>query len=503
MAMEILKGLLLEIKKIESIEALLHWDQETYMPEGSGGIRAQHISFLSSLAHKLHTSDAFRKELGNLVDMETGSALDQQADKKTGRLLYLIWKNYREASVLPESFVSEMALLASQSQQVWAKSREENDFDTFAPYLEKMVAMKKQEAEYSGYETTPYDSLLDKFEPDMTSAQLNTLFDPMRDRLVKLVKKIKESGTIIDENPLTRSFDIKEQWSFSMKVIEAMGFDLKTGRQDRSTHPFTTSFHPSDVRITTRLNANFFKTALFGSTHEAGHGLYEQGLPVKEYGTPLCDAVSLGFHESQSRLWENLIARGADFWNHFFPILKDHFKEPLKDINQETFYRMINTVTPSLIRVEADEVTYSLHIMLRFEIEKLLIDKNLSIKELPEVWNQKMRDYLGVVPENHKTGVMQDIHWSMGYFGYFPTYALGNMYAVPILEQARKDITEFDQMIKSGTLLPLKQWLYENIHCLGRRYTAADLMVRLTGKTLSAEPFLDYLTNKYSKIYRF
>jgi carboxypeptidase Taq len=501
--MDVLKGLLLEIKKIESIEALLHWDQETYMPSGSGNIRAQHISFLSSLAHKLHTSDAFAKELSGLVDMETGSALDQQATKETRRLLYLIWKNYRDASVLPETFVSEMSLLSSQGQQVWVKSREANDFDAFAPYLEKMVAMKKQEADYYGYETTPYDSLLDKYEPEMTTRQLNTLFDPLRDRLVKLVKQVKESGTIIDGNPLLRSFNVQQQWNFGMKVIEAMGFDLKTGRQDRSAHPFTTSFHPHDVRITTRLNENFFKTALFGTVHEAGHGLYEQGLPADDYGTPFCDAISFGFHESQSRLWENLVARGKSFWNHFFPILKDHFKEPLKDIDQESFYRMINTVTPSLIRVEADEVTYSLHIMLRFEIEKQLINENLPVKELPQVWNQKMKDYLGVVPEDFKNGVLQDIHWSMGYFGYFPTYALGNMYAVPLFQQAQKDIPGLDRHINKGELLPLKEWLNTHIHNHGRRFSASDLMVNLTGKTLSSEPFMDYLETKYRDIYKF
>lgn len=491
----------MEIKKIDSIGALLHWDMETYMPEGSGGIRAEHISYLSTLAHQIHTGQEFRMELAKLVDMETGEPLEKNTDAETKRLLYLIWKDYKDDSALPKEFVEEFARHTSRSQQVWAKSRQENDYKAFAPYLDKMVQLKKQEADYYGWETTPYDSLMDKYEPKMTAERMAVLFGEMRERLVKLVQDIKNSSIVIDEEPLKRSFDIHKQWEFGMMVAEAMGFELKHGRQDKSAHPFTTSFHPSDVRITTRLTETNFASAFFSTVHETGHALYEQGLPEADYGTAFGDAISIGFHESQSRLWENQVGRSKIFWNHFFPILKDYFKQPLKDVDQGQFYRMINTVTPSLIRVEADEVTYSLHIMVRFEIEKMLINEGLSVDELPETWNAKMKDYLGIEPTDYKDGVMQDIHWSMGAFGYFPTYALGNLYAVPILEQARQEIDALDGKIGSGELLPLRQWLQEKIHRKGRRFYAEEMIQGLTGKALSAKPFLDYLEQKYGEIY--
>jgi carboxypeptidase Taq len=501
MNLESLKELLLEIKKISSIAAVLHWDQDTYMPEGSGDIRAEHISYLSALAHNIQTGDKFKLELQKVVDMKTGNPLEQDVDRDTRRLLYLIWKDYKDASALPLEFVKEVSLHSSKSQQVWAKARQENNFQAFAPYLERMVQLKKQEAEYYGYDTTPYDSLLDKFEPGMTSERVTTLFDEMRDRLVRLVRNIKNSGVVIDEEPLKQPFDVDKQWEFGMKVAKAMGFDLEHGRQDKSAHPFTTSFHPTDVRITTRFAENNFKTALFATIHETGHALYEQGLPAEDYGTPFGEPVSYGFHESQSRLWENLVGRSKVFWDHFYPILKDLFTEPLKSVSQDQFYKMVNTVTPSLIRVEADEVTYSLHIMLRFEIEKMLINENLPVKELPEVWNQKMADYLGIRPSDYKDGVLQDVHWSMGAFGYFPTYALGNLYAAPIMNQAWKDIPQLTEQIKAGELLPLREWLREKIHNRGYRMFAEELIRDLTGTPLLAKPYLDYLEEKYSEIY--
>ncbi|NIO87689.1 MAG: carboxypeptidase M32 [Candidatus Aminicenantes bacterium] len=501
MNIKFLKELLLEIKKINSIVSVLQWDQDTYMPEGSGDIRAEHISYLSTMAHNIQTSDKFKSELQKVVDMKTGDPLEQDVDKETRRLLYLIWKDYKDAAALPPEFVKELSLHSSKSQQVWAKARQENDYKTFAPYLEKMVQLKKQEAEYYGYETTPYDSLLDKFEPRMTSERVTILFDEMRDRLIQLVKNIKNSGMVIDEGPLKQSFDVDKQWEFGMKVAEAMGFDLEYGRQDKSAHPFTTSFHPTDVRITTRLAENNFKSALFATIHETGHALYEQGLPTGDYGTPFGEPVSYGFHESQSRLWENFIGRSRIFWDHFYPILKDLFNGPLKSVSQEQFYKMVNTVTPSLIRVEADEVTYSLHIMLRFEIEKMLINENLPVKELPDVWNQKMEDYLGIRPPDYKDGVLQDVHWSMGAIGYFPSYALGNLYAAPIMNQAWKDIPQLAEQVKAGELLPLREWLREKIHNRGYRMFAEELIRDLTGTPLSAKPFLDYLEKKYSEIY--
>jgi len=501
MNLQPLKDILLEIRKIGSIEAILHWDQETYMPEGSGNIRAEQLAYLSFLGHQLHTGEKFRSLLQTVVDMETGEPLEVQVDTEMRRLLYLIWKDYKDASALPADFVEELSRHAAKSQQVWAKARQQNDYQTFAPYLEKMVQFKKQEAQYYGYETTPYDSLLDKYEPGMTSQKITALFDEIRGPLVQLVQDIKNSGTTIDEKPLKRPFAVDQQWAFGLEVINALGYDFKYGRQDKSAHPFTTSFHPTDVRITTRMKERNFKAGIFATIHETGHALYEQGLPVEDYGTPFGEAISLGFHESQSRLWENVIGRSRLFWEYFYPILKKYFKKPLRRVSLEQFYKMVNTVTPSLIRVEADEVTYSLHIMLRFEIEKMLINENLSIKELPEVWDQKMEEYLGIRPRNYRDGVMQDVHWSAGLIGYFPTYALGNLYAAPIMNQSRLEIPQLAEHIKSGNLRSLREWLREKIHNKGQRRYAEELIQDLTGSPLSAKPFLEYLGKKYQEIY--
>lgn len=501
MSIQEIKEILLEIKKLGSIESVLQWDQETYMPEGSGDIRAEHSAYLSSLAHSKHTNERFRSLLEEIVDMKTGESLDQKVDPGIRRLLYLIWKDYRDAAALPQDFVEELSRHSAKSQQAWAKARQQNDYVGFTPYLEKMVQLKKQEAEYYGYETTPYDTLIDKHEPGMTSDRITALFDELREPLIRVVQNIKNSGTVINEKPLKRSFDVDKQWEFGIEVAKAMGYDFKHGRQDKSAHPFTTSFHPTDVRITTRLKADHFKTGIFATIHETGHALYEQGLPAADYGTPFGESVSFGFHESQSRLWENYVARSKQFWEHFYPILKKYFKKPLRGVSMERFYKMINTVTPSLIRVEADEVTYSLHIMLRFEIEKMLINGNLPVKELPGVWDQMMEDYLGIRPRDYKDGVMQDVHWSTGGFGYFPTYALGNLYAAAIMNQAKKEIPGLEDQIRNGNLLPLREWLREKIHSKGGRLFAGELIQDLTGSPLSAKPFLDYLEKKYCEIY--
>jgi len=494
-------ALLTEIKKINSIEAIIQWDQETYMPEGAGDFRAEQISYLSELAHHLHTNPKFKKELSKLVDLETGETLNPNTDNNTKFLLYLVWKDYKDASALPPSFVKTLSLHTSKSQQTWVKAKQENNFKAFAPYLEKMIRLKKQEADYYGYTTTPYDALLDKYEPKMTSQRISSLFNEIRTPLVQLVQHIKNSPFTIDESPLKQPFDIDKQWDFGLKIAKLMGFNFNYGRQDKSAHPFTTSFHPTDVRITTRLTENNFKSALFATIHETGHALYEQGLPTSDYGTPFGDPISHGIHESQSRLWENQVGRSKPFWNYFFPQIKELFPIPLKDADVDNFYRMINTVSPSLIRVEADEVTYSLHIMLRFEMEKLLIDGNLTVNDLPDVWNQKTMEYLGLTPPTNKEGVLQDIHWSMGAFGYFPTYALGNLYAAPIMKQAAKEIPGLEGKIETGDLLSLREWLREKIHTKGRRRFAEDLIVDITGTELSAKPFMNYLLEKYSKIY--
>ncbi|MCD6234269.1 MAG: carboxypeptidase M32 [Candidatus Marinimicrobia bacterium] len=498
--LKVLKDLLKEYAKAESVQALVQWDQETYMPEGAGEFRSEQLAWLSALAHEIHTGERFKKALGKLVDLNTGNILNDESDKETSRLLYLIWKDYHYASVLPALFVEEFSRLTSQSQQVWAKARVNNDFKSFQPYLEKIVDMCRKQADYYGYTTTPYDALMEQYEPGMTTETVTALFSELKDGLIVLLDKIKNSGDKPDDHILRESFDTTHQWAFGLEVVQKLGYDMSRGRQDRSAHPFTTGFHPTDVRITTRVFENDMKSAFFSTVHEAGHAMYEQGLPVEHFGTPFGQAASYGIHESQSRLWENMIGKSLSFWNHFYPRLKELFPV-LKKTSVDDFYRMINTVEPSLIRVEADEVTYSLHIMLRFEIEKMLINEGLKVTDLPEIWNTKMKEYLGVIPPDDKMGVMQDVHWSMGAVGYFPSYALGNLYAAQFLNQAIKEHPGFWNIIRGGEFSILLNWLRDNIHSRGRRLDPLDLVKSVTGGKLSPKPFLKYLNEKYKVIY--
>jgi carboxypeptidase Taq len=498
--LKILKDLLSEHAKAQSVAALVQWDQETYMPEGAGGFRSEQLAWLSALAHEIHTGKRFRKALGKLVDPDTGDILNSQTDNQTKRLLQLVWKDYHYASVLPASFVEEFSRLTSQSQQVWAKARVNNDFKTFQPYLEKIVDLCRKQADYYGYATTPYDALMEQYEPGMTTDTVTKLFSELKEGLILLLDRIRDSKHKPDDHLLKKSFDTAHQWTFGLEVVQRLGYDMEHGRQDRSAHPFTTGFHPTDVRITTRVFEKDMKSAFFSTVHEAGHAMYEQGLPVDHFGTPFGQAASYGIHESQSRMWENMIGRSLPFWNFFYPRLKDFFPV-LKKTDVDDFYRMINTVEPSLIRVEADEVTYSLHIMLRFEIEKMLINDGLKISELPDMWNEKMKEYLGIVPRDYKMGVMQDVHWSMGAIGYFPSYALGNLYAAQFLKQAEKDHPDIWNTVRAGEFTVLLNWLRKNIHSLGRRLDPLDLVQSVTREKLSPKPFIQYLNDKYNKIY--
>ncbi len=361
--------------------------------------------------------------------------------------------------------------------------------------------MQQEKAKYLAIGATAYDSLLDQFEPDMTSEKVNGLFAEIRARLVPLIKSIREVKHRVNGSILTKEYDVDQQWNFGIDMLKAIGFDMNTGRQDRSAHPFTTSTHPTDVRTTTRLRENDLKAALLGTLHEGGHALYEQGLLLEEYGNPLGQAISLGIHESQSRLWENLVGLSPGFWRFAFPKLQAKFKDQLRNTDKEQFHAAINRVRPSMIRVEADEATYNLHIMLRFEIEKMLINENFPVAELPQLWNEKMKEYLGIEPANDAEGVLQDVHWSFGAFGYFPTYTLGNLYSVQFFNQARQDIPGLEDQFGRGDFSALLTWLRENIHQIGRGRKAEELVLELTGQPLSAQPFMDYLEKKYTKIY--
>lgn len=498
--MQKLKEILSDISKLSAAAALLQWDQETYMPEGSGAFRADLLAHLSLSVHRLATGAALREELEHHVDMETGECTDITPGEKGKRSLYLVWKELKKQMALPEAFVEELSRHNSASQQIWVKAKNNNDFKTFAPYLEKMIDLKKREAEYYGYEDKPYDALLDGFEPGMSTMRIAELFGGMKSGLVDLVKRIAAAEPI-DDTALRQTFDTDKQWAFGMKIAEAIGLDLRRARQDRSAHPFTIGIHPDDVRITTRLNEKALLSGLFSTIHESGHAMYEQGLPKEHFGTPLCAAASYGIHESQSRLWENVIGRSREFWEYALPLLKGYFPQ-LKDVSKGDWYRMINTVKASPIRVEADEVTYSLHIMLRFDIESKIINEGLKVRELPELWNAKVKEYLNITPKNDAEGVLQDVHWSFGGFGYFPSYAMGNLYGAQIYKQALKELPALPEKIRSGDFSPLRIWLNEKVHAMGHLYDPEELIRNISGAPLSAEPFRNYLEKKYSEIYR-
>ncbi|RMF09515.1 MAG: carboxypeptidase M32 [Candidatus Neomarinimicrobiota bacterium] len=499
-ALEALKAELRVVARLRSTASLLHWDQETHMPSGAGAARADQIALIESLTHERLVGDGVRRPLAELVDLDSGKP-DPALDEETARLVHEIWRDYHQAAALPADFVEDYARLTARAQQVWAQSRKDNDFNAFAPYLEKIVAMKHREVEYLGKKETAYDTLLDQFEPGMTSAEVTRLFDSVKRRLVPLIQAIRDAGVDTRQEILKQSYPKDKQWQFGLQVLKDMGYDLDRGRQDVSAHPFTIDMHPTDVRITTRIDEHDFLSGFSSTVHEGGHGLYEQGLDPEWYGTPFGQAISYGIHESQSRLWENLVGLSKPFWRHYYPRLQALFPENLQTVDLDTFYRAINTVKPSLIRVDADEATYNLHIMLRFEIEKKVINDGLPVRELPELWNRKMEEYLGVRPDSDANGVLQDVHWSFGGFGYFPTYALGNLYNVPIMNQARKEIEDLEEKIASGNLLELREWLRNRLHRLGRRKTASELIQDLTGSPLSAEPFMEYLETKYREIY--
>lgn len=502
-ALKPLRELLVQIQHLNSAISLLSWDQETYMPGGAGQARAEQLSALKGLVHEKQVGRTMAKTLAKWVDLETGGLLGNPSDwdEQSQALLREVWRDYHRATRLPADFVRALGLETSLSHQIWIEARKQNDFSRFSPSLKRIIALKKKEAAYLGYENTPYDPLLDMYEPGMTTAKIIPLFDSLKARLVPLVEKIKASPVTPQHTVFQAYFEPASQIHFGEKVLGAMGYDFSMGRQDLSAHPFTTSFHPTDVRITTRVDPEDLLSSLFSSIHEGGHALYEQGLPVDHYGTPLGEPISLGLHESQSRLWENCVGRSLPFWNYFYPHVQETFPERFKGVDLETFYRAVNTVSPSLIRVEADEVTYNLHIMLRFEVERALIEEDLAIEKLPALWNDKMEAYLGIRPETDAEGVLQDVHWSGGAFGYFPTYTLGNLYAAQFFNQANKDLCDLEDKISRGDLLPLKTWLNEKIHRWGRQYSSEQIVRRVCGEAPNPVYFINDLEKKFGEIY--
>jgi carboxypeptidase Taq len=496
---------LTEIQHLKSAASLLSWDQETYMPAGGGEARADQLATLEGLAHDKLVSPDVKGWLGQWVDPTSGLAREtgtEPWDEPSRALLREVWRDYSRANKLPSEFVTRLARQASLSQQVWVEARAQNDFKKFLPNLRTLVALKREEAAYVGYQASPYDALMDSYEPGMTVAHITPLFAALKAGLVPLLRRVLDSPIRIDDSFLHRTYEADRQMEFGKLVLTAMGYDFTRGRLDLSAHPFTTSFHPTDVRVTTRVFETDLPSCLFSCIHEGGHGLYDQGLEPERYGTPLGDSLSLGIHESQSRLWENSVGRSLSFWRCFYPMLQQVFPHQLPGVSLEQFHAAINRVQPSLIRVEADELTYNLHIMIRYEIERALIEDGMDVADLPGVWNEKMRTYLGIVPETDRTGVLQDVHWSMGAIGYFPTYTLGNLYAAQFYDQARLEILDLEDHIAAGQLTVLTKWLNQKIHRWGRTFTVEHLVRRVTGSSLSPQPFLDYVEQKYGQLYR-
>lgn len=485
------------IRTLKGIISLLHWDQETYMPSGSNGIRSEQIELLSGIMHREHTGKTFSNTLGKLVDLKSGKPLVKGLNKAELKEFY---RDYKLATALPVSFVEEFARLTSESALAWQEARKKDDFQLFLPHLEKIIAMCKKKADLIGYKNHPYDALLDEYEPGMTTKEVANEFSSLKKSIVSLLKKIQGSKQVNDSF-LKGNFSEKKQMEFAEILLKGIEFDKTKGRLDLSTHPFSSSTHPSDSRITSRIHKNEFMSHIRSVMHECGHSFYEMGLPEDKYGSPLGDAISLGIHESQSRFWETRIGLSKPFWKHFLPQLKEHFK--LNNVTLDSFYKAINKVSPSFIRVEADEVTYPLHVILRFELETELINGKLKVKDIPEAWNGKMQELLGITPPNNTLGCLQDIHWSLGSFGYFPTYTLGNMYAAHLFTAFEKAFPKWEEKLAKGEIHFIHEWLTENIHRHGKAYTGKELLKNITGKPFSADAYNKYLSDKYKSIYGF
>ena len=491
-----LKEKLGTISDISAATAVLSWDQETYMPSGSAAARAKQLATLQRLAHDSFTSE----EMGTLIEHAKVELNGDGPDSDDVRLMSVVSRDYERQTKLPSSLVSEMAEASSAAKQAWKKAYHESDFDSFKPLLARNVELKIKQAEAFGYTDNIYDPLLDQFEPGMSTAHVSQIFSDLKPKLIALVKQIAERDQPQDEF-LHIDYDEQTQIAFGEKVIRDFGFDFDRGRQDLAHHPFATAFAISDVRITTRVWKNYLPACLFGTLHECGHALYEQGIGENLERTILADGTSLGVHESQSRMYENLVGRSKGFWEHYYSDLQSTFPDQLSNVELGTFYKAINKVKPSMIRVEADEVTYNLHIMLRFELETELLAGKIKVDDLPELWSAKMQEYLGVTPTNDTEGVLQDIHWSMGAIGYFSTYALGNLMSTQFFDQAKKEIPSLDEKIRSGQYLELREWLREKIHVHGRKFNANELLERVTGSPLQADSYLAYIHSKYGEIY--
>lgn len=486
-----------ETALLAGAESALAWDERTMLPAEATEFRAEQLTMLAGMLHARRTD----KRIGEWLAILAGSPLAANPHDPSGTVIRELKRQYERRVKLPQSLVEELARTASLGQHAWEQARAKDDYGIFAPLLARMFALKRAEADALGYQASRYDALLDDYEPGERTANVARVLASLREALVPLVAEIATSRKKPDISILEREYPVPAQETLAKRAAEAIGFSFQRGRLDVTAHPFCTTLGPKDCRITTRYDERFFSSAFFGVLHEAGHGLYEQGLPTEWYGLPPGEAVSLGIHESQSRLWENLVGRSREFWQYLYPQAQKAFPVALGTTSLDAFYFAINDVRPSLVRVEADEATYNLHILIRFELEQAMLADEIPTADVPTAWNDKYEQYLGIRPKSDADGVLQDVHWSAGLVGYFPTYALGNLYAAQFFVQAEKDLGALGPQFARGEFAPLREWLNKNVHQHGQCYTAADLVQKITGKPLSHDPLIAHLRGKLAPLY--
>lgn len=489
------KNYLRKIEYLSNALALAEWDMRVYMPKKGIEARSDMFAYISGEVYKLQTSDTMKEYIEYFEGADNLDDVMKSAVRNCRKI-------YNQTKKIPENRYREFVKVASMSGAAWEEAKEKSDFSIFQPYLEKVTEFKREFIGYWGYQGDRYNTLLDFFEPGITVEKLDEVFGQLKKGIVDILEKIKSSKVEINSSVFNKSFPKQQQQDFNMMLLKEIGYDLEAGRMDETMHPFTTDFGNKDVRITNHYYENEFRSALFSCLHEGGHGIYEQDIPDELEGTLLDGGASMGIHESQSRFYENIIGRSISFWKYFYPEVQKRFSQ-FEGVSLEEFYKGINKVTPSLIRTEADELTYSLHVIIRYEIEKELINGRVEVKDLPGLWNAKYKEYLGVEPANDSEGVLQDVHWSDGSFGYFPSYALGNLYGAQFLNRLKKDIPNLDDKLENGELEVIHEWLKDNIHKYGAVYEPAEIIKMVTAEELKADYFIEYLYDKYSKIYEF
>ena len=487
-----------KIVTLKGILSLLNWDQETYLPPGAIDVRSHQTAELTALIHKMKTQANFKNNLEELINLKTGKLKTQKLTDIQKKTLELMRKDYVKYAKIPVSFIHKISKTSALAINAWADARKKNDYKIFSPFLKKIIDFNLQKADFLGYEDHPYDALVDHFEPKMTAKKLHSFFQKLKPAIKNILDKIQKKQEP-DTSFLDGPFSKDKQRVLAKVLLDHLKLDLSHSRMDESAHPFSTGIHPKDVRITTRIDKDLLSN-ITSILHECGHAFYERNLPIEYFGSPICESTSLSLHESQSRLWEVFIGKSFSFWKFFYPFVQKHFGS-LENISLQKFCKAMNKVSPNFIRIESDELTYCLHIILRFELELEMLEKKIKAKDLPEAWNHKMKVLLGITPKTNAEGCLQDIHWSCGEFGYFPTYALGNVIAAQLFDTYTTLNATWERDLEDGNLDPIKNWLKTNIHRHGRYYSMDEIVKMTTKRPLSITSYIQYLNNKYARLY--